>query len=334
MVGLDYFVMFIDAGLFTVIAITVVIVLFFVLKALFTENKHVRRIPFWVLLGFYFLVTLDVIITLPYKEYNSVCRDSKILNLLKNDETTPEFVLDGKYYVLPCELKNFIDDGWTITRTKEGQRTDIENIALKDSGYAMFTIATPYGELSLVVDVSDRREQGIRNVMVIGAFYTSNKHRKELYRLPNPNYFVTKNGLTENTEFQQARELTSEVSTKVLYVMERDQTEPMAPNIFGNCYDLLTERITSEIYDLTKSRWYKGRITYEYYGNEIIPIEKRFPLEKANQVISFPISFNGVRLIALLLLTVFVSLIVLSVLFSKKKRKKSDQSYMAKGNRL
>ena len=47
------------------------------------------------------------------------CSDEKILSLLSNDDTSPEFVLMGDYYQLPCRLSDFLDNGWEVTEAGE-----------------------------------------------------------------------------------------------------------------------------------------------------------------------------------------------------------------------
>ena len=54
------------------------------------------------------VITADRLIKTDY------CREKEVVAFLRNDRKTPEFVLDGTYFVLPCSLSDFTDNGWYV----------------------------------------------------------------------------------------------------------------------------------------------------------------------------------------------------------------------------
>ncbi len=320
MVGLDYLELsFKTLGIISA-CVFVTVILMMILKATHC-NKHIVRIPLWLLAFVFVFGILEIPLIEIYKNRNSLCRDSEILNQLQNDEKSSEFVLDGKYYSLPCPLEDFTDDGWVSIKNYKGEIVPIDALTTTSEGYMLFSLPTTYGTLSLIADISSVKKQEIVKVSIIGAFYTSDTHRKDLYKLPNLDLFVTKKGITETTDFQDARNLTEGLHKECLYVMERNQTEPMSPDIYGNCYDMLTPEISDDLYDLTKTRYHTGYIS----DSPLLPHENRFLLDKSVHSEKSVLSFNAARLIMLAVLSVIAMLIACPIII-KMIHKNSSKS--------
>lgn len=123
------------------------------------------------------------------------CFDPAIRRLLKNDDTTPECVIDGDYYCLPCKLKVFADRGWVFDSSNSGVETDwIEPGA----------VCAAVGEHLIVwaVNVTDT-EQDLMNLRVVQISYTVKKESADRKK----NYFVTKYGITEETSYRTVNRL-------------------------------------------------------------------------------------------------------------------------------
>ena len=252
-----------------------------------------------------------------YKKYNSLCRNHEILSTLQNDEHTPEFILDGKYYSLPCPLKKFIDDGWVNIRDNKSNTLSIISISIGPEEYALLTLPTSYGSLSLIV-CSGSNYRNIEDSIVAGAFYTSNMLRTNLDTLPNDNFFVTKNGLTETTAFQQAQELTAGTNRERFFVWIRAQAwqDP-----YGNCYDFLTTQLPDDIYELAQFRYHFGYIQ----SGTVLPDERRFILEKESYSLKKTLSFSAVLLIMLIALIVITGSIACPIIIILIKKNTSEQ---------
>lgn len=290
MVGLDYLELSLKTIGVILLCVLITIILTLILKKLHV-NKHIIRIPLWLLLFVFLFGIIEIPLGEIYRNRNALCKDPEVLNKLQNDATTAEFVLDGEYYSLPCSLRKFMNDGWISVTNGKGENVFIDNLFLDHDGYALFSLPTSYGTLSIVVDLTCVKDYGIGNARVIGAFYTSDTHRKDLDKLPNLNFFVTKNGVTETTSFQQAREQTKGFNQECIRVAKRNQTEPMSPDVYGNCYDLMTSQIPDEIYTSLEHRYYKGFIQ----ESDLLPGDRRFFLEKQEYSMKRALSYSETR---------------------------------------
>ena len=72
------------------------------------KNNVIMLIIIIIAIGIVSLVTVDRLVKTDY------CKKKEIIFLLRNDQKTPEFVLNGAYYSLPCNLSDFTKNGWYV----------------------------------------------------------------------------------------------------------------------------------------------------------------------------------------------------------------------------
>lgn len=299
------------------LCVLITIILTLILKKLHL-NKHIVRIPLWLFLFVIMFGIFEIPFGEIYKYRNSICQDPSILGKLKNDKTTTEFVLDGEYYSLPCSLKQFINNGWINAKTVKGECIPVENLSLDTEGEAVLSLATSYGTLSLIAEISSVKDCGIENAKVIGAFYISNERRKDLNKLPNTNFFVTKNGITETTEFQRAREIEEGLSSQCIFVMKYDLGEGLSSDIYGNFYGLPTSELPDNFLSL-----------YKYLYNDhvlvqgvLIPSGRAIILEKKEYTTKRALSYNEARWLLLAALIIIPGIIACPIVLLMYKHRK------------
>ena len=252
-------------------------------------DRKTAMIPIWILGVIILMLVLEIPLRHFYKKANSVCRDQKILSLLKNDETTPEFVLDGHYYELPCPLQTFIDNGYTIVWEHATRQLEYDEIIREDGEYVAFNIRTPYGYLFLIVEWSGPENGKIRDMMVVGAFYTSFTKQKELDKSPNPDFFVTKHGITENTSFSLAKELNEGVDPRYTGIKRKKGDNILSSWDCGNYYEIRTQKL-NECFDELP--------TFYSLDKHSIPIGRTdYNIHKEDSSVRMPLSLIGVRAI-------------------------------------
>ena len=198
------------------------------------KEKKTWKIPTLVLSGILLLMVIEIPLKIIYKNCNTVSRDPELLGMLKNDDETSEFILNRDYYALPCPLQNFIDNGWDRIN-KDRSLVDIHEMLDEHPEVLFFQIATPYGKLILVVEYGGESGYEPGEGMVTAAVYTSHKDQTELYASPNKDYFVTKNGMTENTSFHAASEIMDgKLDGHPMKIEKRKGDDPFSDITYGN----------------------------------------------------------------------------------------------------
>ena len=126
-----------------------------------------------------------------------VCRDREILDLLKNDVDTPECIIDGKYYRLPCTLKDFENNGWAFDYEKE-------DIADEEQIVPGTVFQLIYGGLVIYAVNASEDKISMGDMEVVQIRYTRPKQNSVIGR---ENFFVTKYGITEKTNWRTVNRL-------------------------------------------------------------------------------------------------------------------------------
>lgn len=117
------------------------------------------------------------------------CTDEAVLSLLKSDNTTPEFVLDGEYYELPVNLSTFTQKGWQIDVSEVAEGLKAEDVVL-EPGYEI-ECTLKNGERSLIARVANSTESPMPlgdNCKVISVMAWNDANLGDS--------FVTKHGIT------------------------------------------------------------------------------------------------------------------------------------------
>ena len=215
--GINFLLKLVYVTVFSIIIIVNTIIAVIILKKT-VRKKRIWRVPLLTLAAFFLIIVLDIGIILLYNNYNSICRDQKILSQLKNDET-PEFILDGKYYELPCSLQTFIDNGWNSINMQYPTESKIkDDYTIQNGQFAIFEIETPYGYLELVTECTGEKSRCLADTMVVAAFYISHETIEKLDLSPNVNFFVTKSGITETTDYKIAKVLSAKLDQEVFFI--------------------------------------------------------------------------------------------------------------------
>ena len=69
--------------------------------------------------------------------YAGLYQQDDMVNLLENSGTKPEFVADGVYYCMPCNITEFIENGWSVGEVvfESGERYYIEEYLMEGRSY-------------------------------------------------------------------------------------------------------------------------------------------------------------------------------------------------------
>ena len=117
-----------------------------------------------------------------------ICADESILSMLKNDDS-PEFVLDRHYYLLPVHVSEFINQTWDLTIDEyEGQEVILQPNERVDA-----TLTKEDNIISITLANNSELPLNAKECDVIRAHVYVAKDEME------PNYFVTKYGITTET---------------------------------------------------------------------------------------------------------------------------------------
>ena len=205
------------------------------------KEKRTWKIPALVLMGILFLTLLEIPLKLTYQKANSVTRDRELLEMMKNDGRTPEFVLNKEYYVLPCPLQKFIDNGWDRSWWK-GNAVTVHELPQSEKEIEIFSLPTAYGYLRLVVRYDDETGYDLADGIVIAAVYDSSTKQTELNASPNVDFFITPFGMTENISFHGAEKLLGKAVSGEYVSVEKDRYREIFTDItFGNNVVFRTE---------------------------------------------------------------------------------------------
>ncbi len=250
-----------------------------------------------ILLSIVALIGGDAGLRTVYKNHHSVCRNKDILSLLKNDLATPEFVLENSYYSLPFRFQQLIDNGWdSVLTKKERESVSLDLLSLYEGAYADFLIFTPYGQINLIV-TQTTQSNNIGDAIVVGVYYRSGMEKKELEVSPNPDFFVTKYGLTETTSYEMARELTAgKIDQSSFWFTPRTEGKAIDLKYYGNNYDFRTQNLIEYT-----------SMCYPEYGNVRIN-GGEYIIENNNVHHKTLLSLFSVRIIALSIIGFIISL--------------------------
>ena len=125
------------------------------------------------------------------RQKKDYCSDTEILTLLKNDNSTSEFVMDGDYYQLPCPLECFIQNDWRILGDQK-----IEDLRLPPQSWARITLDRFF---HLVVVNYTTQSRNVADAMVVSITAWP---RKELDPEYKDDYFVTKQGINAVSSYK------------------------------------------------------------------------------------------------------------------------------------
>ena len=288
-----------------------------VLSIILKKTVHKRNawlIPFVPFILLCLLFVSEVLGSLTYQEYHKLCHDPQILSSLKNDACTPEFVLAGKYYELPCPLQTFVGNGWTTIRSyTDGKYIDFDDVLILEGQYASFHIKTPYGCLDLVTECTEKGPTKLNQTTVIAAFYSSRSLVGTLQTSPNHNFFVTKSGLTETTEKDKAKELTSYADSD-FFSVSYTWMSGISSDDYGNYYEIRTDRFSKELNPMSEHSY--DRLNGAFFTGGC------YDLNNDSYEIKRPLTLGNIHLIILLSWVLAVSMVALSVVFVLRKKRK------------
>ncbi len=134
------------------------------------------------------LILLGAVIFFLWNSNYDYCHNQEILSLLKNDGCTPECVIGGDYYALPCKLEDFIKNGWFL-------QTNTENNQITLPGKSQATVYMPHGCFMFVIN-NFEKEIAIEDAVVVELISEVQKQADPDY---NQEYFVTEKGITAIT---------------------------------------------------------------------------------------------------------------------------------------
>lgn len=145
----------------------------------------------------------------------SICQDPKIMTQLNPDRVDPEFVLQGNYYLLPCSLKEFLNDGWRIEKIwgrKKGQiisSISDENIELTRGECVDIKLRWKKSSDSLSIQVANLSQESC--IMTEGQVI--HVEMEDTWKLIDPlnrngsNRFVVRSGINLRTSGQKVKEM-------------------------------------------------------------------------------------------------------------------------------
>ena len=145
-----------------------------------------------------------------------VSRDSQIMKQLESDEIAPEFVLQGKYYLLPSPMDAFLDDGWEIRmiygrKMEQGYRKSVisDEQMLMPGECVDAVIRWKESSDQLNVQVANLSEESskITEGQVIRVEMDSTWKSFDPVNRNGANRFVIKYGINLRTSGQQVKEM-------------------------------------------------------------------------------------------------------------------------------
>lgn len=110
-------------------------------------------------------------------DVQTLSKNQELTSLLKQDQTTLDFVLLGNYYELPCKLQVFYDQGWELIDQIEVNPFVKETLSLKGNESVTFTLFKDYKRIDLSVanlGLDEAIVDGEATVFDITVYHTDN----------------------------------------------------------------------------------------------------------------------------------------------------------------
>ena len=129
----------------------------------------------------------------------TICKDKEILSMLKKNKKATNFVLDQVYYELPVKLQTFIDNGWELNGETNTNNFVIESIVMEPNSYIPVVLTKNYQQIEVTIVNRSKEETAISPELMIEEIHIE---RNALFET---NDFVIKEGITLNTEMEEAK---------------------------------------------------------------------------------------------------------------------------------